>query len=109
MFAMSPQLPSAGQVVPQVITGSVSTLDVHADTTGPIVITSHGYGYVAWQHPVAGGRPDAVLFCVIPPGGKCKKPTFLPFPSGAQTYGITQPFPVMVVSREWSMSSARAT
>ena len=95
MFSVAPQLSSAGQLAPHRITSSISTLDAHADTTGPIVIGSNGTGYVAWQHPSSGGRPDTVLFCAIPTGGTCKKSIVLPLPSGAATYGVTQAFPVL--------------
>jgi hypothetical protein len=95
MFSVAPQLASAGQLAPHRVTSIVSTLDAHADTTGPIVTGSNGTGYVAWQHPASGGRPDTVLFCTIPTGGTCKKPIVLPLPSGAATYGVTQAFPVL--------------
>lgn len=95
LFGLAPQLASAGQLRAHAITSTVSNLDRNADTSGPIVIASSGTGYVAWQHPASGGRPDTVLFCVIPSGGRCKKPLVLPFPKGAATYGITQPFPVL--------------
>ena len=95
MFGVAPQLSFAGQLAPHGVTSSISTLDAHADTTGPIVIGSNGTGYVAWQHPSSGGGPDTVLFCAIPTGGTCKKSIVLPLPSGAATYGVTQAFPVL--------------
>jgi hypothetical protein len=95
MFGVAPQLSSAGQLAPHRVTSSISTLDANADTTGPIVIGSNGTGYVAWQHPSSGGRPDTVLFCAISTGGTCKKSIVLPLPSGAATYGVTQAFPVL--------------
>jgi hypothetical protein len=95
MFGVAPPLSSAGPLAPHRITSSISTLDSHADTTGPIVIGSNGTGYVAWQHPSSGGGPDTVLFCAIPTGGTCKKSIVLPLPSGAATYGVTQAFPVL--------------
>ncbi|MGO9557725.1 MAG: hypothetical protein ACLPQS_15210 [Acidimicrobiales bacterium] len=94
-FGLAPSAASAGRLGPRTVTSSISTLDAHADTTGPIVIASNGTGYVAWQHPASGGKPDTVLFCAIPSGGKCKKPMILPYPTGASTYGITQAFPVL--------------
>lgn len=106
-LGLAPQLPSSGQLSSppgtsshadtrsHSITSSLSTLDRNADTTGPIVIGTNGEGYVAWQHPATGGRPDAVLFCVIAAGGKCKKPITLPFPPSEAQYGTDQPFPVL--------------
>jgi len=71
-----------------------SVIDAHADSTGPIVIRSNGTAYVAWERPTSGADADAVLFCVIPPGSRCKKPVRLPIPDGqGLEQAVTQPYP----------------
>jgi hypothetical protein len=94
MVWVAPEISSAAPLAARTVTSSVSTIDRHPDTPGTVVITANNYGYVAWQDPAAGDLPDKVMFCVIPPGGKCTKPVRLANPPGTQ-FGVTQAFPVL--------------
>jgi hypothetical protein len=68
-----------------------------ADSTGPIVVDSHGTGYLAWDGKTSGTNGDAIVFCKIPRGARCTKPKVLPLPAGAHwdNYDVIQPFPVL--------------
>jgi hypothetical protein len=96
VLGLVPPLPAGAQPP---ITGHLSVLDAHADTTGAIVISPEGYGYVTWDRPATGGHADTVLFCKMAPGGKCTKPLKLPMPGpdGLED-AVTQPFPVLGAS-----------
>jgi hypothetical protein len=75
-----------------------STIDPHADTTGPVLVDSSGNGYVAWDHPPSNpADADDVFFCKIPRGGTCTTPIQLRLPAASDTYSIDQPFPVFGV------------
>ena len=82
--------PSAGAATP-------STPDVHADSTGPIVVDGSGNGYVAWASSKGNANGDPLHFCKIPQGGTCTHGLVLPLPTGAtwDSYRVNQPFPVL--------------
>jgi hypothetical protein len=90
-------VPAAANANPAVRANAKSTIEKHADSTGPIVVDSSGNGYVAWASTVGNANGDPLFFCKIPKGGTCTHALKLPIPRGAtwDSYRVNQPFPVL--------------
>ena len=93
LCAAIPSRSSAESLASRAVTSTISTIDSRASTTGPIVIGTNGWAYVAWEHPSTGDKPATVLFCAIAPGSTCKHTVTLPIPG--DEWDVTQPYPVL--------------
>jgi hypothetical protein len=59
------------------------TLDAHPETPGNVIVDAAGNAYVGWTHEAGGVLVNVPMFCKIPAGGTCTKPTPLAIPGAS--------------------------
>jgi hypothetical protein len=88
------------------------TLDAAADSSGPVVVDAAGNGYITWLRKAnSPSLPDSVMFCKVPPAGRCTTPLTLPLPAGSNgADGATsQPYAVLAPDDEVWIVAPRYT